>query len=1528
MAQKILIDLLNSKLTSREVIDWLISNDSSDVEWSNLNNQCSKEEFVTFFLDSLRDQLHWVSQANIPQSTTASTLAISKTRGSCNKGESNNKPGSTKRSLIGGEKQLTVQINYFQAHCDSESLATHGQERSVLNIPSTTSLNVSSSVSKSSTIKERNPPKKRVELTRCSPSQVQNFNPAFKDSSEYEQLNYSDINEISFDTSSFPSLGNNSSSNVCNTSCSPDQTVSSLNGSKCSQISNVASCPVPQSPVSPLYSNSLSALSPIHAGITQNKIESPRSHNYSHLNNTSTPERSSRNTSRLSKSTPRQNLSLGDFIVLEPKNLKKNGGRKNCKVLSRSEEQNDMSDHSKLSDTHSQPKPNSRTRKVNPTRLIADDKGNKENAVFGSISRPFTQNPQFVDVPTIDKSVNNASFEIERGLIKIERQKKTETGVSESIDEDDSKNQPRLKHPLTPSKTTRMIPIVIPDMKLVKRVGMLNKLVEVYCGLLEQNLVMNPMTEMYAVISLLTTQYVNNDEEKVSDTGEDTNSVTTSKAELDQDRDMIKRSSSNLRRLLNFEDEAKIDIIDIDSTNSGSQFNESIDNPTDLRVVDGKTLELNQISNDVEKISLSEKCAKFSKNFSESRSNEPVSKTENCFKVCLNSPHNCVYFSSQVLNQQKDFLKNLDKVTLRLLSKNNLMAKFQPELIEYLDRIYETKVIQTSKRKAPIDVGATELSVCFQIDTDNKENFPTSNAFLCFKKQRDMFYDILKFWEDKHLDPAFPLHASLSSKIKTIFTVHTDVTNLTHFVRLFKSQMLISCIQMKQQEDVLDDETADFLKNLKDINPEKLAQLTKKLVTPSSQNGPVPLPSFPGIQEFFKDFIFCASNHMFYTYLKDTLICEIMELNSSQFTGSDIEDIGTEVDECTKESFITCISSLKLLSKFLGFVTSLPYRSETSMLEEVISSQLALRSKCLPPLDLLQCLQSAVVQGKLLLAIPWIVEYLAMMDHASLRLPCHAKVLKILYCIYRAANSRVAIDSEILFTETGSFLIRLTIGWLFQLPNFPVHLYHTWQSRYDAEILRIFSETQPSHEMSHHELIDADTSVVSIKHSLSLDKLDIIDDRVLYSCCPFLKELNILLTHGNPSVNNTSYRHVTPVTSQLKKPIKNASTRHLELQLEEAFFHGQPTSTRKTVEYVSERVASSCVKYIYNNLLPVEKKTACEVLKNLVEKYCEDPEHDKSQLKDALSDEIKSLSVKAAANVKEKSKEIVPNMCKSRVDQAMESLLAEDCLEAVKAVCKEISMRTALERITQWIQSHIVGGTLFVKDLELEINKNNSNKEIIVDKKFHNPAAPSPTSILAEFRKYMWDLMETRGSALTSEYLSTFCDHLYQSLTQRSDLKRLPEKSILSLSVDLCLFLITYRYDLFTSDVQSKVFRVWKIDRLELSDPDSSLSRILCARNIKLMAQSADENVWINCGKFLGRLLKEDILTIDSLSSQAVALFRNEWPVHISKYLSRCLSEAIDGFQSSDEETERIRYLLGWVAGACNDMDQDGFNFC
>lgn len=90
------------------------------------------------------------------------------------------------------------------------------------------------------------------------------------------------------------------------------------------------------------------------------------------------------------------------------------------------------------------------------------------------------------------------------------------------------------------------------------------------------------------------------------------------------------------------------------------------------------------------------------------------------------------------------------------------------------------------------------------------------------------------------------------------------------------------------------------------MDPAKLKQLQNRLVKPQSSKGPVPLPSFPGVQEFYKSFIFYAYDPMFYKHLENCFIHEILELNDAQFVADEIENTGM-TDSAQYCSQIKCI---------------------------------------------------------------------------------------------------------------------------------------------------------------------------------------------------------------------------------------------------------------------------------------------------------------------------------------------------------------------------------------------------------------------------------------------------------------------------------------------------------------------------------------------------------------------------------------------------------------------------------------------
>ncbi|KAK2584047.1 hypothetical protein KPH14_006497 [Odynerus spinipes] len=826
-----------------------------------------------------------------------------------------------------------------------------------------------------------------------------------------------------------------------------------------------------------------------------------------------------------------------------------------------------------------------------------------------------------------------------------------------------------------------------------------------------------------------------------------------------------------------------------------------------------------------------------------------------------------------------------------------------------------------------------EVSVCFQIDTDNRENFPSGLAFQTFRKQRDTFYDILRIWEENHLVPGWAFQVALGGKIRTMLTLHSDATNYSHFARLFKSQLLISCIQKGQQEDVVDDDSISILQTLKHVNPEKLTQLTKRLVTPLPSQNNVHGPSFPGIQEFFKDFILHAFNPIFYAHLENCLVYEIMELNKTQFIGSEIEDSETIVDEQTQNNFVTCLSSLRLLAKMLGLLVSLPYRLESGVSKEIITAQVEIRSSVVPSLNLQSCLQNAVIEGKMSLTIPWIAKYLAMMDIVSLRLPYYKKVLELLYYIYRAASTYDFATSDSLMSQQTAILLKSTLNWLFELPNFPKEFYLTWQEKYKTKELKPLQQLDKMLSQTYDVLsVEPVVSVTAAKYCL--DKLDIIDDAALHKCCPLtdLKIRTISTKNIKHNVRGPN-KHITPVSSQLHKSGAN-STKYLELQLEEAFFHGQPASTRKTVDFVSERVASTCVKHICNTLLASTRETNLTTFRELMKKRykgrCRETQSvtngnniEINEFKSSLANEMNLLAHSASKNLKEQCEKSIPQLCENRIVKSIESLLAEDSLVSVKDMCIKIAIRIALERINQWIQSHIVGGSLFIKDMELETNRylRNNNTVSLIQEKVHNPAAASPTGVIGELRSLMWDIIDNSGKNLTIISISVTLNKLYQTLNERVDLLVGPEKVLYLLSVDFALLLVAHRMDLFTQDIQKLLIKVWTINHFKIFEADSPMLRLLSPRNVMLLAQPESDETWMMCGKFIRRLLEESALDIEALSDQCVALFRHDWPVPILKHLSKCLNESIAGYKSTDEKTEKVRYLLGWIAETCCEIE-------
>lgn len=116
--------------------------------------------------------------------------------------------------------------------------------------------------------------------------------------------------------------------------------------------------------------------------------------------------------------------------------------------------------------------------------------------------------------------------------------------------------------------------------------------------------------------------------------------------------------------------------------------------------------------------------------------------------MLLKNLTNCIYFTTHTLIAQRNVLALLDVTTIRVLIDNERIQQF-PELYEHL-KLFQQRKVQledvalTLAHKNQLNGSISGGNVFFQQETDNRDNFPSDREFGAFKKQRDMFYSILR----------------------------------------------------------------------------------------------------------------------------------------------------------------------------------------------------------------------------------------------------------------------------------------------------------------------------------------------------------------------------------------------------------------------------------------------------------------------------------------------------------------------------------------------------------------------------------------------------------------------------------------------------------------------------------------------------------------------------------------------------------------------------------------------------------------
>ncbi|KFM79692.1 Codanin-1, partial [Stegodyphus mimosarum] len=180
----------------------------------------------------------------------------------------------------------------------------------------------------------------------------------------------------------------------------------------------------------------------------------------------------------------------------------------------------------------------------------------------------------------------------------------------------------------------------------------------------------------------------------------------------------------------------------------------------------------------------------------------------------LSSVHNCVYFAVSILSKHCYLLQVLDNATLSSLCEIPYLFIFSPQLVNFLQFYLDASEFTHSlaKQEAVSSLNSVN-SVAFQAEEDSRSNFINDDTFVSFRKQRDLFYELLQEWQQKsmeYVDSKFC--EKFSRKTKLLVNLGPNTVNLYHLAKLFYSQLIASCLYLEVSE-VKDELLRDIQRN-------------------------------------------------------------------------------------------------------------------------------------------------------------------------------------------------------------------------------------------------------------------------------------------------------------------------------------------------------------------------------------------------------------------------------------------------------------------------------------------------------------------------------------------------------------------------------------------------------------------------------------------------------------------------------------------------------------------------------------------
>lgn len=436
----------------------------------------------------------------------------------------------------------------------------------------------------------------------------------------------------------------------------------------------------------------------------------------------------------------------------------------------------------------------------------------------------------------------------------------------------------------------------------------------------------------------------------------------------------------------------------------------------------------------------------------------------------------CIYFAVVSLQSLVSYIILLDEKSLNLLLSNTRVKTFAS--VDFIGCIQDviSDDLKSGLHLKPDVIKSPMTGIPFQVESDNRKSFVCDKHFYSFSKKRDAFYALVREWQDNYLDPDWNMKQFMTRKVPEIMKMNTEVNTHYQFAKLFVAQLLEMCRNyVGNKTNLQQDSESSLLIDLKKRNPSKYKSLQDRLTQPSFSSDPCPKPSFSIVEKFFKEFIDIADSYCFSKILKHVLITFILKINANSF------GIGKGDNNVNRSDFAAslwieirnAVSELRLLAKFLGYIVFLPYNYSSEYIDDNISKS---RYMLTEPLDLSEYVCDAYKDHKLLITVPWVVDFFSMADKQAFEHTVYNRAVKYLVCLYQRTYERLQNNSLVMMS------LMLHMGWLFDLPHVePLQFYEP-----DSQVQKLFN---------------AEDSVIGVDDIVTVDK------DFLYMLCPYLGDI-------------------------------------------------------------------------------------------------------------------------------------------------------------------------------------------------------------------------------------------------------------------------------------------------------------------------------------------------------------------------------------------------------------------------------------